>query len=506
MATKDIGKKTKLGVVYNTLAKLISTFGQIISTIVLARLLVPEEVGIVTAGMIVIGGVTKFGEFGFHNGLVQRKDEVEDIHIHSLFWMDFAFKAAIWLGVFLTSPWLATFFEIPELEIALPVLAIFMLLECFSTTPKAVMRRNMDFKSTSIINTVDKYVSIVTSISLAALGFSFWSLIYCKLLSSLIAGIISMTKARWIPRFQFSFQASKELFHFGVMVAVRNLFKYGSDRIDRLLITKFIGAGAVAIYEKAFELMRMPQKQITRSVNRVVFSAFSRIQDEPERIRRAFRKLILAVSLLSFPMLFGMAYVAPTFIPIALGENWLLTIVPVQIMCVAGIIRSTDPFLNSLLTATGYVRSTVTRRAIEFVIIAVATSIGVQYGVPGVAFAITGASIIVTIMMLSIITKVTNVSWGDYFMPQMPALVASTGMLAAIHLATMGLQTFASPGNVVLLLVQTTVGLLVYPVLHLLFGFKEVKKLWRELAGDSKQVVSKISKKLGLKKRHPGVV
>ena len=505
MSAKDIGKKAKLGVFYNTIAKLIATFGQFFSVIILARLLHPEEYGIVTAGMLVIGAVTKFGEFGFHNGLVQRKEKVTEKHINTLFLMDFGFKIIIWVAVYFSSAWFASFLNVPELTTALPILSAFMLLECFATTPKAVLRRKMDFKSTSIINTTDKYVSIVSSITLAYLGFGYWSLIYCKILSQFVAAVMAIHKTKWFPKPVFDFKACKDLFHFGVMVSVRNLFKYGSDKIDRFFITKFLGPGPVAIYEKAFELMRMPQKEITRSVNRVVFSAFSRIQDEPERIRRAFRKLLLTVSLLSFPMLFGMAYVAPQFVPLVLGDKWIGMVFPLQIMCVAGILRSTDPFLNSLLTATGFVKSTVSRRAIEFALIAVATWFGVKHGIEGVAVAITGAALVVTFLMVQIITKVTNIGWADYLGPQAPALLTSALMLAIIHIFTFSMNGVLDPAGFAMLILQCVVGMLSYVGLHFIFRFKIVTELIEELMGDSKSGLAKIRSKLGFGKKKASV-
>lgn len=111
--------------------------------------------------------------------------------------------------------------------------------------------------------------------------------------------------------------------------------------IFRFQIYRLVG---IRLVRKAFLLMRMPQKRITRSVNRVIFSAFSRIQDEPERIRKIFRKVVLSVSLLSYPLLTGLAVLAHPFINVVLGEKWIAAALPLQIMCVAGILRSIDPF------------------------------------------------------------------------------------------------------------------------------------------------------------------
>jgi O-antigen/teichoic acid export membrane protein len=501
MATSDLGKKAKTSILYNIAAKGASTFGQLISTVFLARLLVPEDFGIVTTSMLVIGFATKFGEFGFHQGLIQRKEAITATHINTLFTIDFAFKSVLWLAIFFFSPRLAIYFDEPILAQALPILSIYILLECFSTTPLTVLKRDVDFKSVSINETIEMFTTIVLSIVLAFLGFGLWSLVYSKLAGITIAGILAIQKTHWLPKLTFNRQAGRDLFHFGVMIFIRNLFRYGADNIDYFFVSKYLGVQTLGLYEKAFILMRMPQKRITRSVNRVIFSAFSRIQDDPERIRKIFRKLVLAVSLLTYPLLTGLALVAYPFIAVVLGEKWLGAALPLQIMCIAGILRSIDPFLNSTLTATGYVRSTVTRRALEFFLLAVTTFLGVQFGLAGVATAVGFSAVIVMIVMMNMITRVTKIQWRDYFYPQMPAIVTSLCMMAAMFLIRMVLASRVDPLGPVMLVSMVAIGGMVYLGLHLLFRFKIVIELVEELRGDTKNVAGALKKKISRSKR-----
>ncbi|MFQ5632234.1 MAG: oligosaccharide flippase family protein, partial [bacterium] len=318
-----------------------------------------------------------------------------------------------------------------------------------------------------------------------------------------VAGILAMQRTHWTPKFTFDRKAGKELFHFGAMIFVRNLFRYGADNVDYFFVSKFIGAQALGLYEKAFILMRMPQKRITRSVNRVIFSTFSRIQDEPERIRKIFRKLVLAVSLLSYPLLTGLALVAQPFIAVLFGEKWLGVVLPLQIMCIAGILRSIDPFLNSTLTATGYVKSTVARRALEFVLLTITTFLGIQYGLAGVATAVGFSAVVVMIIMMKMITKVTKIQWRDYLWPQMPAIVTSLGMLVAMYVSRSVLLQYVDPLGPVILASLVAIGGLVYLSLHLIFRFKMVIELLAELRGDSKNVTGALKKKFSRSEKKP---
>ena len=497
MANSELGKKAKTSILYNILAKGASTFGQLIGTIFLARLLAPEDFGIVTTGMLVIGFATKFGEFGFHQGLIQKKDEITKLQINTLFTIDFTFKSVLWFIIFFASPHLAVYFDEPILAQALPILALYVVLECFSTTPLTVLKRDVDFKNASINETVEMFATIFLSIVLAFSGFGLWSLIYSKLAGITVAGLMAMHRTRWVPKLTYNRQAGKELFHFGILLFVRNLFRYGADNVDYFFVSKFIGSSALGLYEKAFLLMRMPQKRITRSVNRVIFSAFSRIQDEPERIRKIFRKVVLSVSLLSYPLLTGLAVLAHPFINVVLGEKWIAAALPLQIMCVAGILRSIDPFLNSVLTATGFVRSTVTRRGMEFVLLTIATFIGVQFGLPGVATAVGVSSIIVMIMMMNMITRVTKIRWLDYLEAQVPAIVCSLSMLSVILLGKIILVdcVYLEPNGPVYLMIQMVIATLSYLGLHWGFRFRMVMELIAEITGDTKSASGIIKKK-----------
>lgn len=497
---EDIGKKTKVGIAYNTAARLAGTSGQIVSTIILARLLAPEDFGLVATAMLIIGFATRFGQFGFHMGLIQRKENITREHVNTLFVIDFSFKLTLWLIIYFLTPIFASHFSDPRLARVLPVISLYVLLECFTTTPLAVLKREMKFKITSVINTVERFTIITVSIVLASFGFGVWSLVYSNLSGIMLSAVLSMWQTKWVPNFRYSHDASRELFRFGIMIFLRNLFRYGAEKVDYYWVSTYLGAAQLGFYEKAFQLMRMPQKRITRAINKVVFSAFSRIQDDPERIQRGFRKLILAVTLVSYPLLAGLAFVAPLFIPIALGENWRPTVLPLQIMCVAGMLRSLDPFLNSLLTSTGFVNSTVTRRGFEFILVAVATFFGVKYGIVGVSVAVVGSAFVIMFLMLSIITRVTTVRWRDYFGPQLPALAASLAMLATMAAVQFSLQSHINPQGPGMLFALMITGGVSYIGWHVIFRFRAVAELYHELEGDVRSVGQKLIKKFTRRK------
>jgi PST family polysaccharide transporter len=361
-----------------------------------------------------------------------------------------------------------------------------------------MMQRNLDFKNYSIILMYEKIFTTIFQIIMAFVGFGFWSLIYGKLVGVSLIAFMAARKMSWWPKLHYDHEAAKELFSFGFMVFLRNLFRYGVDNVDYFWVTKFLGVGALGFYERAFTLMKLPQKRITKGIKSVAFSAFSRIQDQPEKIRLAFRKLVLGTSLLSFPILTGLAFIAPLLIPIALGggDKWLPTVIPLQIMCAAGIIYSIDSYLNTVLTAIGLVKYIVVRRVLEFILVAITTFYGVQYGINGVALAILITSVIVMLIMMVIITRKTIISWADYFAPQFPSIITSVGMLGVMYGITILLTTYLQLPDFVMLCVQICIGFVSYIGLHLIFRFKLVIALLDELSKDAKGFGGKMIKKV----------
>ncbi|MCA9731253.1 MAG: lipopolysaccharide biosynthesis protein [Deferribacteres bacterium] len=495
---KDLGSKTKIGILYTSGARFAGIALHFVNIVFLARLLTPEDFGMAATGMLVIGFATKFGEFGFNMGLIQRNAEVTDTHVNTLFTMDLSFKIALWLIILVSTTFIAHFFDgvnYNDLVASLPIISFYMVLECFSTTPMAMMQRNMDFKKRSIILMSEGVITTINAIIMAFSGWGFWSLIYSKLIGIMIVGVWAAFMTKWVPKIKWDREAAKELFSFGFMVFLRNLFRYGADNAANFAVLKVLGGGALGIYDKAFGLMRLPQKHLTKGMNSVVFAAVSRIQDEPERVRQAFRKVILAVGLISFPILAGMAVIAPYLVPILLGDQWLDTIAPLQIMCISGILLTIDPFITSVLTGMGLVKFTAARRGLEFVLMGIAAFVGVQFGLSGVAIAALVVAFIIMLTMITLITNNSKITWFDCFEPLWPATAMTLVMLAAMILFQYGFIFFYPLPDLVMLLVLTFVGGITYIGSYFLFRFQLAQDLIQELSKDSQKATRILKEK-----------
>ena len=494
--SKSVGEQAKLGIVYNSMSRLSGTFMQFFGSIALARMLDVKDFGLVQMSMMVVEFATKMGEFGFSMGLVQRREEVKEVHINTLFLMDFMFKLTLFAIIMGCLPYLVEYFREPRLSTVLPGVAMYMVLDCFETAGTTMLDRQMDFLKSAQIEVIGRFTEIFSSVALAFFGFGVWSLILSKILGLAIVGFLAARAIRWWPSLKFDMAAAKELFRFGGWVFLRNFFRYLADNADRFVISRYLGAQQLGYYSKAFDLMRLPQRRITRALNSVMFAAFARVQDQPEKVKAGFQKAVLAVSLASYPLLIGAMIIAPEFVDFVFGEKWRPMTLPLQIMCVSGVLRSIDPFLNSVVTATGFVRNSTFRRLIEFILLAAAVYFGVSYGIIGVSVAVVIVSIIVMILMVNLMKRMGVVGWREYLGPQMPAFLWSLAMAAAMLACRyLLMQRLGIAPSITMFAMMFTGGVTYIGGLWLTKP-RRVMALWQESAGDIRKISGALRKKL----------
>ena len=431
---ESISEKTKQGILFAGIERMSGTFLQFLGSIALARLIAVEDFGLVQLGTMIVGFATRVGEFGLNMGIVQRQEEVSNAQVNTLFWLDFVIKLLIFAGVMVALPSLTSHFDAPRLQAVMPVIALYVVLDSFTGPGFMLLRRRMSFGTLSQIRVFERFIELVSAVTMAVLGFGVWSLIWCKVFASLSSVVWSARAVRWHPSLRLDLKGSRDLFSFGGWIFVRNIMRYAGENVDYYFVGKLLGQESLGHYTRAFDLMRMPQRKLSRSLNTVLFSAFARVQDQPEKVKAGFDKVVLSVSLASYPLLIGAMLIAPEFILFVYGEKWLPTVVPFQIMCVAGVLRSIDPFLNSVVTATGYVKHSAFRRFFEVILVGIASFIGASYGITGVSIGIAISSVIVMILMVNLLKRVSNIGWRDYLTPQLPAIGGSL-VMAAVMLA-----------------------------------------------------------------------
>ncbi len=460
---------------------------------VLARLLTPEQFGIVAAAKLFTGIATRFGNLGFGMSLIQRKEITPD-HVSTLFTSMVATHGSICLllmgiGYFLGG----VIDKNPMVGNVLCVMALDFALMPFSTVSTCLLQRKMGFKCISVASFLDHVSSAVLAIILAFAGLGVWSLAIGSVGASLVGTIVMMVGAGFWPRIKFVPQAMKELSRYGIWMMLGNLMNYAKENVDYLIVWRQLGHAQLGLYEKAFRLMDVTVKEFTKKIGGVLFAAFTKIHEDRGRFRAAYRKVNLVQSLIVYPLTLGMLVTAPPLVVVVYGPKWEPSIAPLQILCLAAIFRMNSSSINAALYSSGAVKGAALQRIANLILMTAGCIFGARWGIEGVAAAVLATNVLLAIGLAFVAMQKDLLRLSDLTVSQLPALFGSGVMVAAlIPYSWWGGEAFG-PHSAVLLLTEVCIGAILYPVAVLVLRNRMVSEMVREFGGDALRAVKRLS-------------
>lgn len=472
------------------------------SSIVLARILFPEDFGLMGLTSIAIQFARRLTNFGLTSVLVQLK-EIKDDHYHTVFWMNFGLLTVVAGIVYFSAPFYAGFFGEPQLLPIMQLIAFDFILKSFASVPQSILRRNMKFKEANMAHTIGKMTMIITTIILAVMGYGVWSLVFGTLAGSFLqrAAVIrfALKVSDWRPRFRFKMWALKDTFSFGAWLYINAFVGYGINKVDYFFIGKFMGAAQLGFYERAFDLMSLPRKRLVRKINTVAFATYSRIQDDGERLIRGLLRVTSYLSIVTYPLMIWLFFAAPAFIILLYGEKWAFSILPLQIMCVSGLVDSFTLIFHPLLKARGLIGNSVRRDMIYLTILTACVLGSIFYigGIEGVAWGIVVASFIRLSLMVSLTIRHLPLSLWKFVLAQKSAMVYGGFQIGVLYLFQEGAKPYFAVESLNMLVSVSALSLLTVFGSHMIIRFKDVDNVFQEFFGDLK----KFSRKLPVLKR-----
>jgi len=388
--TDDIAGKTKRGLLWRFAAKGVAGVIDLGVGIVLARLLMPEDFGIMALAYMVIGFIGLFQSIGLPAALVQREEITED-HRSTAFWttllMGFLLAGVM---ILLAGP-AAVFFKEENVRGVMYLLSISMLLGPIGSVPGALLQRRIDFKRLFWPDIVGGVVYGGVGITMAYLGYSYWSLAWASIARGLTGTVVVVSLAGYVPRLTWRYGALRDLLGFGVPVTLSGGLAWAAHNVDYFIIGRVLPTSALGIYKKAYEWVAYPWKKVVAPTYGVLFPAFSRLQNEPERLRYAYGRAITGLSLVSFPPLVLLAALAPQLIPAVFGEQWAEAIIPTQILCGVGVLRCLGNTSGALINACGYVKAAAWCNVLHFIVLTAAIGATVRSGIVAVCWGVLSA-------------------------------------------------------------------------------------------------------------------
>jgi len=480
----NLTQKTAKGVMWTGIGQFIAQFLQFVVKITLARLLFPEDFGVIGMALIFIAFIQIVNELGLSAAIIQRKD-INERHLSTSFWMSILAGVVLCTLVIGLSPFIAIFFKKEILRSIVSVLSMGFILGSFGIVHGALLAKEIDFRNLAIVEIGAAIFTGVVSISLAVFGFGVWSLVIGSLVGNFTRSAFLWMRCSWRPTAIFDFKSFKELFLFGKNVMGSRILNYFDSNVAYLLIAKFLDVTSLGLYTLAYQMAVFPLLRISSIITRVTFPSFSTIQDDNAKLRKGYVKAIKYTSLIAFPLLAGLAVVAPEFIAIVIGEKWKPMVLPLQILCIAGALNSIGTHVGSILLSKGRSDIQFKWNIFTAIVLPVAILIGIKYGINGVAMAVAIMTCSLFLIIQKISNKLIDLSFHVFFKALYPATICS-GILVTSVLVFQKLTKFIFLQEIVALISSIIIGAVSYIVAILIIDnyiFKEIKVLVRQAGG-----------------------
>ena len=286
---QDVAEKTKKSLYWSLSLKIPYEIFKFAMSIATARLLEPGDFGIVSIATFAIYYANSFTNFGFNQALIQRA-EISDDHVNSVFVFDIFISALLASLIFLSSGYIAEFFNSPESADVIRVLSIVFIISTLHDLPYVLLKRDLEFKIISIVDTVREVSMAIITFVFAYYGHKYWSIVWGHLIPLFFAMLYLLIKLKRPLRFVYHHKSIRELFDFSIWSFINMQVSFVSNRIDRIVIGKALDVSALGIYEKSKAIIQMPSTSIVDNITSILFSSFSRVQNDVNQINKIFRK------------------------------------------------------------------------------------------------------------------------------------------------------------------------------------------------------------------------
>jgi O-antigen/teichoic acid export membrane protein len=374
------------GFAWKASSQLVAQGSRIVVAVVLARMLSPHDFGVAAMVLVVSSLVLVFGDLALGAAIVQRK-ELSEAQCSTAFWCSIAAGAGFTLaGIAVAGP-VASFYGEAEVKPLLTVLSFSFLIASLAATHEALLVRNMEFRAVETRRMIGTLVGAVFAVIVAVHGGGPSAVIAGQLATSTVTSALLVKRSHWRARFTFSGTALRNLGGFSIFVLGHRLLYYLHRNADNLLIGRVLGATALGVYALAYNIILIPFSRIGGPVAQVMFPAFSRLQDQPERIAALWLRGTRVVGAITVPALCGLVVVAPDFVRVVLGERWAEAVPVIQILAWVGLLQSLQTLNSEILQARDRTSSMFAFSIGFFCAHLAAFVIGLHWGVIGVATA-----------------------------------------------------------------------------------------------------------------------
>ena len=333
--TDSLKNKTVSALFYSFGGFIANSGIQFILGIILARLLLPEDYGILGMIMVFIAMSQIFIDSGMTTALIREK-EISKEDYSTVFYYNLMMAIVMYALLFISANSISIFFREPILVMIIRVIGLNLIIISFGLIQRTIMVRKLDFKTQTKIEVIASVLSGALAIYLAYHGFGVWSLVIKLLSAQIIISFLFIAHNKWIPLLTFNLNSFKRLFGFGWKMLVTGLLATLYQNVYNVIIGRVYSATQLGYYTKSIQFRNLAANSITSSVRKVSYPVLSNLQDDSNNFNAGFKKIIKNSSFLTFPIMIGLAAVAALLVQVLFGDNWVPMVPYFQILCLSG--------------------------------------------------------------------------------------------------------------------------------------------------------------------------
>lgn len=438
-------------------------------SVIIARILDPVDFGIMGIASIFVFYSNSITQLGFNLALIQKKEVSQD-HVDTVFTIDLLISFVFTLLALGSASYLAKFFSIPELSRVIMIISPVFLITCFTEMPLVLLKRSISFKVISIIELSRGITQAVSTLCFALLGYRYLSLVYGLILGYIIIIPMLIVKSKWRPRASFKLAAAKDLLSFGGYSLVQAQIFHLSEYSDKLVIAKWLGPTLLGFYEKAYSVAIIPINVVSMSIGGIMFSGFSRKQEDYAALRSYFSKSLTVNSLLCIPAVCGMSAVATHFVFVLFGPKWEGMVTTLRILALAYSFRPMISIINSINMGVGEYKSNIRARVLCLILFVLMCVVLVGFGIEAVALGLVLNNAIIVLTTFKITNRRIGIHWLTLFTAALPAFSGALVMSLGVCLAS---ATILAEKTVLNLALLVLLGAILYTAWIVVVPFKE---------------------------------
>jgi len=433
--------------------------------IILARILSPDDFGLMGIALLTMSTLETFSQTGFQQALIQKKEEIES-------YLDSAWTVLILRGfilfiiLYFIAPYAAIFFKAPEAEPIIRVIGFSILFQAFTNIGITYFKKELEFSKEFIYQFSGTLADFVVAITAVLILRNVWALVLGLLAGNMVRCFVSYFIHPYKPHLSSNLGKAKELFGFGKWIMGSSILIFLITQGDDIFVGKILGTTALGFYQLAYRISNMPATEITHVISQVTFPAYSKLQDNIPKLREAYLKVLQVTAFLSFPIAGLIFVLAPDFTKIFLGEKWMPMVPAMQVLVFAGLVRSIAATTGPIFHAVGKPKIDTKWQIVRLFVIAILIyPCIIKWGILGASIVVFLSIFVSNIGFSFDAIKITKCGFINFSKVIVFPLINGMVMVSSIFI----LKTYINITGILNFILLLSVGILIYLVIIFIF-------------------------------------